>query len=134
MTKIINDEKFPDQWKISRVRALYKKGATLERQNYRPISLLNIPGNILESIIADTVDNHMVINLGRQYMHQWAFMKGRSTKLLLLYLTKTWKDVLDKGKVVTVLFVDFQKAFDSVNHSILRSKIEANGFSCKLNE
>ena len=70
----------------------------------------------------------------RLYMHQCAFMKGRSTELLLLHLTETWKDAIDKGKVVAVLFIDFQKAFDSVNHSILRSKIQANGFSGKIND
>ena len=120
MRKSINDGKFPDHWKISRVRALYKKGDTLERRNFRPISLLDIPGKILESLIADSVDYHMVNNLGRLYMHQWAFMKGCSTEPLLLHLTETWKDPIDKGKVVAVLIIDFQKAFDSVNHSILR--------------
>ena len=100
--------------------ALYKKGDTLDRGNFRPISLLDIPGKILESIIANSVDYHMVNNFGRLYMHQWAFMKGCSTELLLLHMTDIWKDAIDKGKVVAVLFIDFQKAFDSVNHSILR--------------
>ena len=69
MRKSINDGKFPDQWKTSRVRAFYKKGNTLERGNFRSISLLDIPGKILESIIADSVDYHIVNNLGRLCMH-----------------------------------------------------------------
>ena len=75
MRKSINDGKFPDQRKISRVRALYKKGDTLERGYFHPISLLDISSKILESIIADSIDYHMVTNLGRLYMHQWAFIK-----------------------------------------------------------
>ena len=110
MRKSINHGKFPDQWKISRLQTFYKKGDTLKRGNFRLTSLLDIPGKILESIIADSVDYHMVNNLGRLCMHPWAFMKGCSTELLLLHLTEIWKDAIDKRKVVAVLFIDFQKA------------------------
>jgi len=47
----------------------------------------------------------------------------------LLSLTEKWKQVLDEGKVVGVLFVDFRKTFDSVDREILKTKLLACGFS-----
>ena len=47
-------------------------------------------------------------------------------------MTETWKSALDQGLVVGVLFVDFRKAFDSVNHLILLEKLKATGISGSL--
>ena len=56
------------------------------------------------------------------------FRKGKSTEGFLLNLTENWKQALDKGKVIGVLFVDFKKAFNSVNREILKKKLSACGF------
>ena len=50
---------------------------------------------------------------------QWGFKKGQSTETLLLYITETWKDALDKGYKVGVIFVNFKKAFNTIDHEIL---------------
>lgn len=55
-----------------------------------------------------------------------------STETLLLLLTESWKQALDLGKVVGVLFVDFRKAFDTVDHTILQQKLQAVGISGNL--
>ena len=55
-----------------------------------------------------------------------------STESLLLHLTETWKLALDKGLDVGVLFIDFQKTFDSVNYTILLEKLKATGISGDL--
>ena len=111
---------------------LTKKGNTLECGNYRPVSLLSIPGKLLESIICKQIDYHLndnnLISNG-----QWGFRKGRSTEQLMLNMTEKWKQALDKGKVVSVIFVDFQKAFDSICKK-LSMKLHARGFSGNLHE
>ena len=55
---------------------------------------------------------------------QWAYRRGYSTELLLVYLTEIWRTVVDPDNVVAVAFVDFKKAFDSVSHETLLRKLE----------
>ena len=54
---------------------------------------------------------------------QWGFRKGYSTESLLLHLTEAWREALDGGRKVGVLFIDFRKAFECVNHTILVEKL-----------
>ena len=61
--------------------------------------------------------------------HQWGFMKHNSTEDLLLHQTERWHKALDEGKTIAVLFVDYQKAFDSVSHKTALLKLAALGFS-----
>ena len=99
--------------------------------NFRPISLLSIPGKILEDIISDSIDNHIEAQ-DLLSDNQWGFCKNHSTEGLLLHLTDTWKWALDENLKVGVLFIDFRKAFDSVNHFILLQKLKAVGISGNL--
>ena len=131
--KSITSCKYPTQWKTARVRCAHKKGSTLECGNYCPISLLSIPGKLLESIACKQIDNHLndnnLISNG-----QLGFRKGRSTEQLMLSMTEKWKQALDNVKVVGVIFVDFQEAFDSICHEKLSMKLHASGISGKLHE
>ena len=74
------------------------------------------------------IENH-VISQGISSRHQWAFKPGRSTELLMLFLTERWKQEKEDGKVVGVLFLDFRKAFDSINHNTVLMKVKAAGIS-----
>ena len=122
INKCIERSQFPSQWKLSKVRALFKKGSRMERENYRPISLLGIPSKVLESIICENIDTHFTKNQ-LSSPHQWAYKEGYSTELLLLQFTEVWKNEVDKGNVVGVLFIDFKKAFDSMYHKTLKRKL-----------
>lgn len=64
---------------------------------------------------------------------QWGYKKGISTELLL-NLTEHQKMTLDTGKTVGVLFIDFKKACDSVDHTILLNKVQGKGLAGELHE
>ena len=92
--------------------------------NYRPISLLSVPSKILESVVKDTIVRHVYKANNLVTDKQWAYRAGFSTELLLIQLTETWREAVDAGLVVAVAFIDFKKAFDSVSHAILETKLE----------
>ena len=82
----------------------------------------------LQDIVCDSLDCHLGTN---ELIHsnQWGFKKGVSTESLLLYLTETWKEAIDDGYKVGVIFLDFKRAFDTVDHAILKSELSDVGVS-----
>ena len=110
----------------SKIKSAYKKGEHVQLENYRPLSMLSIPGKILEAQICDPLEEHLT-KQGLLSDQQWGFRKGRSTEGLLLKQTEEWKTAIDNGLTVGVVFIDFQKAFDTVSHEILAYKFQAVG-------
>ena len=74
--------------------------------------------------LAVNFDNHLTTH-SLLSDRQWGFRKGHSTESLLLHLTEVWKEALDNGLKEGVLFIDFKKAFDCVDHIILGEKLKA---------
>ena len=121
----------PDQWKNADVLSLYKKDDETEKGNYGPISLLCVPGKLLETCVSSTITNHLTDHQ-LSHPHQWAYKKGHSTELLLVKMTEEWRQALDNNLVVGVVFVDFRKAFDSIFHPALFRKLQELGVSGNL--
>lgn len=119
---------FPQNWKTGEVVPVFKKGIKSDCANYRPLTMLNLTSKMLESVVCDSLDHHLGSN---ELIHpnQWGFKKGVSTESLLLYLTESWKKAIDDGYKVGVLFVDFKKAFDTVDHNILKTKLSDVGLT-----
>ena len=86
--------------------------------------MLSIPSKITKGAICETLNKHLEKNIQK---NQWGFRKGLSTESLLLYLIETWKHYIEKGKVIRAIFIDFKKAFDSVDHKVLENKLRACG-------
>ena len=120
--------KFPQQWKESLVTPVFKKGNSLDPNKYLPISLLSTPGKLLEKVVCNSFDDHMISN-GILTDRQWGFRRGYSMESLLLHLTESWGSALDRGHKVGVLFIDFRKSFDCVDHTILAEKLKAVGLA-----
>ena len=90
-------------------------------------SLTCVACKIMESIIKDVVmtyllENNLLSNC------QFDFVSGRSVQLQLLSLLNHWTDILDSGHTIDVIYLDFKKAFDSVLHMCLLSKLHSYGF------
>ena len=96
----------PDQWKIARVSAAFKKGREEDRTCYRPLSMLSIPSKLMESCVTSNITNH-VVTQNLLDNRQWAYRKGKSTAQLLIHLTERWREAVERRLFVGILFVDF---------------------------
>jgi len=106
----------------------HKKGSKTDRGNFRPLQMLSLPSKLLEGLVCERLDK-FTTDTGQLNDNQWGFRQGRSTEETLIYLTETWKTAIDNRKVVGVVFIDFQKAFDTVSHDVLIHRLQAMGLS-----
>ena len=125
--------KFPSILKIAKVIPIHKKSSKLDCSNYRPISILSNLDKILEKLIHKRLYHFLEIN-NIIYPLQFGFRKNFSTTHTLLSLTENIKQEIDKGKFGCGIFIDFQKAFDTVDHEILLSKLQYYGIRGKAND
>ena len=107
------------QWKKSRMHTIYRKGDESDRENYRHRQMLSVPSKLLEAIVCEGL-HEFISDTGLLSNKQWGFRAGRSTEGLLIHLTETCKQAVDNRQVVGVVYIDFQEAFDTVSHTILR--------------
>lgn len=124
----IQTSTFPEKWKEAKVTPLFKKGSCEDVNNFRPISILPTMSKLLEKHVHDSLMHH--INL-YELLHktQSGFRPNHSCESALLSMVDSWLSALDNDKLVGVLFIDFQKAFDLVDHEILLSKLKLYGLS-----
>lgn len=120
--------KVPEDWKNAHVSPIYKKGDKTNPENYRPISLTCICCKLLEHIVCSNImkhaDNHNIL-----YPLQHGFRKSRSCVSQLIEFIDDVSSALDAGRQSDVLVMDFSKAFDKVNHSLLLHKLRYYGIS-----
>jgi Reverse transcriptase (RNA-dependent DNA polymerase)/Endonuclease-reverse transcriptase len=120
---------FPTQWKIAHVTPIPKEGSAHDVKNYRPISKLSVPAKVFDSIMTDELfDRFKDIIVPQQH----AFYRKRSTVTNLADHTEKLQRCVDRGSQTDVIYTDYAKAFDKIDHSILVNKLQTLGISGNL--
>ena len=122
----------PDQSKIARVIPVYKnKGETYLFSNYRPISLVPVFSKIIEKLMYNKIFEFLV----RQktlFKSQFGFRRGRNTTHATLDFLQTVEAAIRENEMAIGIFVDLSKAFDTLDHDILLSKLDHYGIRGNL--
>ena len=113
---------FPSKMKIARVTPIHKKGSRLDINNYRPISVLPIFSQILEKCIfnrlIDFIDKHKLL-----IKNQFGFRRGHTTATAILDIINKINHAIDNKEYALTIFIDLTKAFDVIDHFILKRKL-----------
>ena len=117
---------FPDDIEIADVCPIFKKGDKDKCGNYRPISLLSNLSKLYERCMHTRLYDFLAKS-DTFYEFQFGFRKQYSTNHALLSIVEEIKESLDKGNFACGVFIDLEKAFDTVNHRILLGKLEHYG-------
>ena len=124
----ITKNQFPNDWKTAVVTPLFKKGSTDDPGNYRPISILPILSKLLERHVFNCLYEFLVCH-DLLISRQSGFRSKHSCETALHLLVDEWLSSIYNKKIVGVLFIDFCKAFDMVDHDILLKKLKLYNFS-----
>jgi hypothetical protein len=125
---------YPDKLKLAEIIAVFKKkGDPRQVTNYRPISLLSNINKIFEKLVYSRLYSFLELH-ECIFELQFGFRSKHSTNHALMSLTETIRDALDNSNFACGIFVDFQKAFDTVDHNILLKKLDHYGVRGRAND
>jgi hypothetical protein len=121
----------PIELKQMKVSPIYKgKGPKNELINYRPIAITAHLAKILEKSVNKQLHQYLSSN---EFLttHQSAYLKGHSTITSLQKVTSDWYKAIDDKQLVCVAYFDIAKCFNSIDHTILRYKLQGYGIKDK---
>ena len=108
------------------VHPIHKDESKMQCSNYRPISILPIFSKMVEKVMHNRLMGYLE-KYDMSFKHQFEFQKGKSTEHAILDLYSNIIQVIEKQEKASTIFLDFAKAFDTVNHKMLLAKLKYYG-------
>ena len=124
--KTMKKGQLPQDWKRATIVPIFKKGNRSAPSNYRPVSLTSQVCKVMEQLVKTQIVEHLEDN-NLLSQHQHGFRRMRSCQSNLLDSLEEWTQILDEGKELDIIYLDYQKAFDTVPHKRLIIKLGAYG-------
>ena len=115
---------FPRIWGYAEVSPVPKTGDLRKVENWRPISQIKLPGKLLERILhtqLTTFTNNLL------HKNQHGFRANRSTSTAIFDVMQKFFDAWNEKKYISCIFIDYSRAFDTIDHNILLAKLSAYG-------
>ena len=126
----IDTGEIPKEWSLANICPFFKKSDRSLACNYRPVSLTCVPCKLLEHIVCSNIMAHL-----DEYKllsdRQHAFRKGHSCETQLTTVINDWAKILDNRGQVDTFILDFENAFDTPPHELLKSKLFSYGIGGK---
>ena len=126
----IDTGEIPKEWSLANICPLFKKSDRSLACNYRPVSLTCVPCKLLEHTVCSNIMAHL-----DEYKllsdRQHACRKGHSCETQLTTVINDWAKILDNRGQVDTFILDFEKAFDTPPHELLKSKLFSYGIGGK---
>ena len=129
--KSLQERAAPSDWLEVWITAIHKKGAKDVLSNYRPVSLTSVICKLFESFIKESIIEHMTEN-SLLADEQHGFVPYRNCMTNLLTSIEDWSTAIEEGKMFDLIYMNFSKAFDSVPHVRLMSKLNALGIDGEI--
>lgn len=108
----------PDSWKQANIKVLFKKGSKYDPKNYRGVSLTSLVGKTLERIIAKQIMEYCTTYKLVSNSQHGAIQSKSTVSNLVEYLDQIALHI-DQGKTIGVLYTDYSKYFDTIQHESL---------------
>ena len=117
-----------NRWNTAKVTPTFKSRDPTDVTNYRPISVLPILSNIAERHVHNALYSFLCEN-DLIYIRQSGFRSKHSTETALIKIIDDLLFNLDNDRVSGMVLVDYRKAFDMIDHTLLLKKLEVYGLS-----
>jgi endonuclease/exonuclease/phosphatase family metal-dependent hydrolase len=120
-TKCLKNREVPEEWNMATIILLHKKGDKSEINNYRPISLTSHMCKLFTRVIKNRIEKQLDEHQPRE---QAGFRSGYSTTDHLQVLNQVIEKSNEYKEPLYIAFVDYEKAFDSVEHEDILNALE----------
>lgn len=122
---------FPRMWKTSTVIPLEKINNTIKCEQHRPINMVPIYEKLLETVVNEQIIDYIETNK-LLTIKQAGFRKRNSCESALQTVIAKWKNALNEKKVIGVIFLDFRRAFETIDRKLLLLKLRKFGLGPKI--